>query len=77
MKIQVRMLGSLKSYSPTGKGLVDLDLTDGMEVSNLLKTLSIPNRVQKVILVNGQHSKENDSLRVGDIVTLFSPLSGG
>jgi molybdopterin converting factor small subunit len=77
MKIRVRLFSSLKVYNPSEKGLLDMDVQERTTVLDLLHQLSIPEKVAKISLVNGQYAENTRLLEEGDEITLFPPFAGG
>ena len=77
MKIQIRLLSSLKRFAPGREGLFRLELEDGATVAQLSDRLNIPSSVKRVVLVNGYHGNEDTVLAENDQVTLFPPMGGG
>ena len=39
--------------------------------------LSIPSEEVSILLINGFHSKPEDPVKDGDVVSLFPPVGGG
>ena len=61
---------------PEKKGKTDFQLNDGSTLKDLLKELDINRRV--VISVNGiQENDHNRQLCNGDVVKIFTSISGG
>ncbi len=77
MKITFRLFANLRSYSPDEGGSGELDLTEGSTVGSVTDFLKIPAEIEKVILVNGSHAKEDTELSEGDVITYFPPMTGG
>ncbi len=77
MNIQVRLLSTLRTYSKTGADPLDLDMPKDARVSNALDILAIPSHIPKIVLLNGRHAREDQSLEEGDVLTLFPPVEGG
>ena len=79
MHIKVQLFATLRDYSPDGgkNEPFDVELTDGDTLRHLLDKLRLPERVPKILLVNGVHFKEPDELHEGDSVSIFPPLAGG
>ena len=77
MEIHLQLYSILREKFPAdSKGRVVLQLKDGATVADLLEEIGIDRRV--VISVNGLHETDK-SLRLndGDVVKLFSSVSGG
>jgi molybdopterin converting factor small subunit len=58
--------------------LFDISLEDNTAVGDLLRDkIKLPLDMPKLILINGLHSKEQQTLKEGDKVSLFMPMAGG
>jgi molybdopterin synthase sulfur carrier subunit len=79
MKIEVKLFATLRDYLPKGSGRfscrVEIDSTD--TVRDVLEKLKIPERIPKIILVNGVHSNLDRVLEFGDVLSVFPPVAGG
>ncbi len=76
MKIQVRSYADLRSYTarlPGGK----LEIEVGSTISDVLDYLDVPDRVPRIILVNGRYAQPDQVLQPGDLLVFFPPLDGG
>lgn len=45
--------------------------------ADILKYLDIPAADVAILLINGFHSKPEDAVKDGDVVSLFPPCAGG
>lgn len=77
MKIEVEFFGSLEAYSPTGEKKITLAVEEGATVEDLWAELNIPEKVEKVCLLNGTYCPEGNSLQQGDVVSLLPMIDGG
>jgi molybdopterin converting factor small subunit len=77
MKVHVDLYVNLKKYAPAGDSSFEIQLEAGARIETLLAVMKIPSHEERIVLVNGHHSDDSSPLKEGDIVTLFSPLSGG
>lgn len=77
MKITYRLFANLRSYSPEEDGSGELNFIEGSTVRSVTDFLKIPPEIEKVILVNGRHAKEDTELSEGDVITYFPPMTGG
>ena len=77
MEIHLQLYSILREKFPIdSKGRVVLQLRDGATVADLLEEIGIDRRV--VISVNGLHETDKSHrLNDGDVVKLFSSVSGG
>jgi molybdopterin converting factor small subunit len=56
----------------------DVTVEDNTAVGDLLRDkIKLPSDMPKMILINGLHSKEQQTLNDGDKVSLFMPMAGG
>lgn len=77
MKVQVDLYVNLKKYAPADDSSFEIQLESGATVKTVLEVLKIPAEEKTVVLVNGRNADESDPLRGKDIITLYSPISGG
>ncbi|MFX0199140.1 MAG: MoaD/ThiS family protein [Candidatus Hodarchaeota archaeon] len=79
MEIEVKLFATLRDYLPKGSGQfsckVEINSTD--TVGDVLKKLQIPDKMPKIILVNGVHSSLDRVLKLGDVMSVFPPVAGG
>ena len=50
---------------------------DTATVKDILDKLHIPVTEAAILLINGFHSKPEDSVKDGDVVSIFPPVAGG
>ena len=75
MKIQLKLMGVLKSRTPEGGSI---ELADGSSVEDALRALAIESASVQVFTVNG--SLERNRARVleeGDELSVIPPVGGG
>ena len=77
MKVMVNLYANLRQYSPAKEASFTLKLASGSTVSQLIKTLKIPQNVKMVILINGRHANADTPLSTEDKIVLFPPMEGG
>jgi molybdopterin synthase sulfur carrier subunit len=79
MKIELRLFASLSRYLPEqqSKNCCDMEVPDGTTVKELLQRLAIPAEIRKIIIVNGVHAGESQTLAEGDRIGVFPPVAGG
>ena len=77
MEIEVEFFGPLKAYSLTGEKRITLAVEEGATIEDLWAKLGIPEKVEKVYLVNGSYCSEGNPLRQGDVVTILPMIEGG
>lgn len=59
------------------RGCTLQELPEGSPVSDLLRALHLDRKLVGLIVVNGRQAGPDHTLRNGDHVSLFSPMSGG
>ena len=77
MKVYVDLYVNLKKYAPADDTSFDIQLESGATARAVLDALKIPADEKVIILVNGRNAVESRPLMEKDVVSLFSPLSGG
>ena len=77
MEIEVEIFGSLEAYSPTGEKKFTLTVDEGTTVADVWAKIHIPEKVEKIYLVNGTYCPEGKRLRQGDVVTVLPMIDGG
>ena len=79
MDIEVKLFATLRDYLPKGSSRFSCKMeVDGYtRVQDILERLKIPEDIPKIILINGVHGKKEQSLKDGDVVTIFPPVAGG
>ena len=56
----------------------EVSVADHTAVGDLVRDkIKLPADMPKMILINGLHSKEKQTLKDGDNVSLFMPMAGG
>ena len=74
MMIEVRLFATLRD----ARGKVLMLEPDTISTSgDILSALDIPQEAVAILLINGFHSRVEDSVKNGDIVALFPPGGGG
>ena len=79
MNITVKLFATFREYLPMDavSGAFPVELGEMRTVQELLRTLSLPEDMPKIVLNNGRHSQNAIELRAGDTVSIFPPLAGG
>ncbi|MBM4330560.1 MAG: MoaD/ThiS family protein [Deltaproteobacteria bacterium] len=79
MKVEVKLFANFREYLPPGsdKYACWLELEEGTTIGQVLMKLKIPESVPMILLVNGMHSKVEDVLQLGEVLSVFPPVAGG
>jgi molybdopterin converting factor small subunit len=81
ISITVKIHHGFKKFLPAGMKTGDpfeISLEENTAVGGLLRDkIKLPVDMPKLILINGLHSKEQQTLKDGDKVSLFMPMAGG
>jgi sulfur-carrier protein len=79
MKIELRLFASLSRYLPEqgGGNFCAMEIPEGTTISDLLRRLGVPVEVRKIIILNGVHAGESQTLTEGDRIGVFPPVAGG
>ena len=72
--IEVRLFATLRE----GRGKVFQMEPEGVaQAGDILKHFGIDPDEVAILLINGFHSKPEDAVKDGDVVSLFPPVGGG
>lgn len=80
MRIQVKLMGSLRSKLPPGSagGVAALEVTPRTSIAAVLDQLGIPSGHVHLTLVNGAMERDKTRpLADGDELVVFPPVAGG
>jgi sulfur carrier protein ThiS len=78
MKITIKLYSMLKGYLGEGaNGSAERDVPDGCTIADVLALLEIPEKIPKIMLVNGEQMQAADRLSPGDVLSVFPPIAGG
>jgi len=80
MRIRVKLFLSARKYATQWqdhRGRVEVELTEGATLGELLSTLEIPQESELGILVNGRNARPDVPLQDGDEVDIFPAMAGG
>ena len=79
MEIEVKLFATLRDYLPRGSTRFSckMEIDGETKVQDLLEKLKIPEEFPKIILVNGVHAKKEQTLKEGDVLSIFPPVAGG
>ena len=72
--IEVRFFATLRE----GRGkIAEIGEEEVSTAGELLRRFDIPAEEVSILLINGFHSKPEDPVKDGDVVSLFPPVGGG
>ena len=72
--IEVRFFSTLRD----GRGkIAQVPAAEAATAGDLLRRFEIPEEEVAILLINGFHSKPADSVKDGDVISLFPPVGGG
>ena len=72
--IEVRFFATLRE----GRGkIAQVPSEEVFTAADLLRRFAIPSEEVAILLINGFHSKPQDPVKDGDIISLFPPVGGG
>ena len=72
--VEVRVFATLRE----GREKITMLPPEGIAVAgDVLRLLDIPSQEVSILLINGFHSKPEDAVKDGDILSLFPPVGGG
>ncbi len=79
MKVEVKLFGIFCDFFPPGtKGPgFWLDVEEEAGLKEVMSKLKIPEDPPKSIILNGRVAKENQSIQEGDVIAIFTPITGG
>jgi molybdopterin converting factor small subunit len=79
MKFKVKLFATFMEHLPEGTGLEGLtvDMASGTTLEEVYARFNLPEKVQKITLVNGIHQKESYKVQEGDVISIFPPIAGG
>lgn len=72
--IEVRLFATFREGR---KKIYRMDAENLKIASDVLDVLQIPYEEVAIYLINGMHSKLNDSIKDGDVLAIFPPVGGG
>ena len=72
--IEVRFFATLR----LGRGkIAEVPAEEAATARDLFRRFDIPAEEVSILLINGFHSKPEDPVNDGDVVSLFPPVGGG
>ncbi|MCL5074542.1 MAG: MoaD/ThiS family protein [Chloroflexi bacterium] len=77
MKISIRLFGDLRRFLAPGQDTLEVVLSEGSTVHDLIRTLNLPHGEIWVVSINGTLATREQDLKDGDKVEIFAPVGGG
>lgn len=72
--IEVRFFATLRD----GRGkIAEIPAEEASCAADVLRRFDIPAEEVAILLINGFHSKPEDPVKEGDVISLFPPVGGG
>ena len=72
--IEVRFFATLRD----GRGkITQVPAKEAATAGDLLRRFEIPTEEVAILLINGFHSKPENPVKDGDVISLFPPVGGG
>ena len=72
--IEIRLFATLRQGR---EKIYFLPADNFINAGEILKYFDIPQKDVSILLINGFHSKPEDTVKDGDIIALFPPVGGG
>jgi molybdopterin synthase sulfur carrier subunit len=80
MNVEVRLFATLRGYLPAGSdaACARLEMPQGARLNDVLERLGIPAPLAQLIMVDGLHQPDRQTvLHDGTVVSIFPPIAGG
>jgi len=74
MKITVKLFATLRDFGPE---VQEKSVPENSTVESVVTSLSLPEDIPLLAIVNGVHTRPQATLRDGDVLALFPPVGGG
>ena len=72
--IEIRFFATLRE----GRGkIAQIGADEASTAADILRRFAIPAEEVAILLINGFHSKPEDVVKDGDVISLFPPVGGG
>ena len=72
--IEVRFFATLRE----GRGkITQIGAEEVSTAADIIRRFAIPAEEVSILLINGFHSKPEDAVKDGDVISLFPPVGGG
>ncbi len=79
MKVEVSLSATLAAHLPAARpgDSAILEMPDGTTVGQVIDSLKIPPGLDCLRVVNGLDAQPEQTLKDGDVLSIFPPLAGG
>ena len=79
MEIKVKLFATLRDYLPKGSDgkSCQMDIDKKTTIEQIITQLKIPEEIPKITLVNGLQASMDQTLKEGDVLSIFPPVAGG
>ncbi len=84
MKITFKLFATLTDYLPTQarrSNIIELDVTPGASISQVIEPFGLPPKLVHLVLVNGRYiepaQRPRTTLAEGDVLAIWPPIAGG
>ena len=74
MKIIIKLFATLRDCGPE---IQEKNVSAGSSVATVIDSLSLPEGIPLLTIVNGVHTDPQEKLKEGDVLALFPPVGGG
>jgi len=79
MEVTVKLFATLRDYLPKnsdGKSC-KVKIDENTTIKQIITQLMLPEEIPKIILVNGLNGSIDQTLKDGDVLSIFPPVAGG
>ena len=79
MEVTVKLFATLRDYLPKnsdGKSC-RVEIDENTTIEQIITQLKLPEEIPKIILVNGLNGSIDQTLKDGDVLSIFPPVAGG
>lgn len=74
MTITVKLFATLRDFGPETE---ERSVPENSTVESVVNSLTLPEDIPLLIIVNGVHTDPKQRLNEGDVLALFPPVGGG
>lgn len=83
MNITLKLYASLAEYLPSAAehNMLEIDITPGMSVHDVIDAYRVPRKSVHLVLVNGLYilpeDRDRSTFKGGDVLAIWPPVAGG